>query len=93
MEARKNLYLIFKEATNNIIKYAETDSALFSISCSKRNLTMLIRDKGKGFNINDETQGNGLKNMKARASAIGAEFLLESEPGKGTTIQLLIRAA
>ena len=93
MELRKNLYLIFKEATNNLVKYSQADSAIFSITHSKNNLTMLIRDNGKGFDINRESQGNGLRNMKNRAEEIGAKFLIESEPGKGTTIQLLIKAA
>jgi signal transduction histidine kinase len=93
MELRKNLYLIFKEATNNLVKYSQADSAIFSITRSKNNLTMLIRDNGKGFDINRESQGNGLRNMKNRAEEIGAKFLIESEPGKGTTIQLLIKAA
>jgi two-component system, NarL family, sensor histidine kinase UhpB len=90
MELRKNLYLIFKEATNNLVKYSEASSALFSITRYKNTLTMLIRDNGKGFDVEQETKGNGLRNMKNRAIEIGAKFLIESEPGKGTTIQLLI---
>jgi signal transduction histidine kinase len=54
---------------------------------------LLIRDNGKGFDITQETVGNGLKNMKNRAMEMGATFLIESEPGRGTTIQLLIKAA
>jgi signal transduction histidine kinase len=93
MELRKNLYLIFKEATNNIVKYSHADSAIFSLTRSKNILTLLIRDNGKGFDITQETVGNGLKNMKNRAMEMGATFLIESEPGRGTTIQLLIKAA
>lgn len=93
MEVRKNLFLIFKEATNNLVKYAEADQASFSITSSKNILTVLIRDNGKGFDLNKQLFGNGLKNMKNRALEIGAQFLIESEPGKGTTIQLLINTA
>ncbi len=93
MELRKNLYLIFKEATNNMVKYSQANSAIFSITRSKNILTLLIRDNGKGFDVEQETQGNGLKNMRNRAMEMGATFLIESEPGKGTTIQLLIKAA
>ena len=64
MEVRKNLYLIFKEATNNMVKYSGADKAYFHIKGEKNNLTMLIRDNGKGFDHTQSTEGNGLKNMK-----------------------------
>jgi signal transduction histidine kinase len=91
MDIRKNLYLIFKEATNNMVKYSDANKALFSIKAGKNELTMLIRDNGKGFDMAKETIGNGLKNMKKRAEEIGAKLLVESTQGSGTTIQLLIR--
>jgi two-component system sensor histidine kinase UhpB len=92
MQARKNLYLIFKEAINNLVKYSEANRASFSITGTKNNLTMIIRDNGKGFDLEKLTQGNGLKNMKKRAMEIGAKLLIESEPNNGTTIQLILAA-
>jgi two-component system, NarL family, sensor histidine kinase UhpB len=90
MDVRKNLYLIFKEATNNMVKYSEASKASFKIKGEKNNLTLLIRDNGKGFDINAESTGNGLKNMRKRAEEIGARLLIESIPGSGTTIQLML---
>lgn len=90
MEVRKNLYLIFKEATNNMVKYAGANKAMFAIKGEKNNLTMMIRDNGKGFDTDKKTEGNGLRNMKKRATEIGAELLIDSYPGNGTTIQLKI---
>jgi signal transduction histidine kinase len=90
MNVRKNLYLIFKEATNNMAKYSEADKALFNIKEEKNSLSMLIRDNGKGFDTSEATKGNGLKNMKKRAEEIGAQFSIDSNPGKGTTIQLKV---
>ena len=88
MNVRKNLYLIFKEATNNMVKYSYADKAMFAIKGEKDNLIMIIKDNGKGFDINKATEGNGLKNMKRRASEIGGELMIDTEPGNGTTIQL-----
>ena len=88
MNVRKNLYLIFKEATNNMVKYSVADRALFSLTAQKTNLTMLITDNGKGFDTNIITNGNGLKNMKKRAIEIGAKLVISSLPGTGTTIEL-----
>ena len=90
MNVRKNLYLIFKEATNNLVKYAAADRALFSLTGEKNNLTMLIKDNGKGFDTSQATDGNGLKNMKKRAVEMGAELVIDSHPGNGTTIQLQV---
>ena len=90
MEVRKNLYLIFKEAINNMIKYSGADRAFFSISSTKNTISMLIRDNGKGFDINQPSDGNGLKNMRKRADEIGANLLIESGQGLGTTIQFLL---
>jgi len=90
MEVRKNLYLIFKEATNNMVKYANADKAMFAIKGEKNNLTMLITDNGQGFDLNRLPEGNGLKNMKRRALEIGANLTIESFPGNGTKIQLSV---
>jgi signal transduction histidine kinase len=90
MEVRRNLYLIFKEATNNMVKYSEARRAMFAIKGEKNNLIMTIKDDGKGFNTAGSTNGNGLKNMKQRAKEIGADFTIDSQPGNGTVIQLKI---
>ena len=88
MEARKNLYLIFKEATNNMVKYSEARKATFSIKGEGDKLVMQIRDDGKGFDTAAENMGNGLRNMRKRAVDIGALLLIDSMPGRGTTIRL-----
>jgi len=90
MEVRKNLYLIFKEATNNMVKYAEADKARFDINTERNNLMMMIRDNGKGFDVQNLSEGNGLKNMRKRADEIGAKLVIDSIPGSGTTIQLSV---
>jgi two-component system, NarL family, sensor histidine kinase UhpB len=90
MDVRKNLYLIFKEATNNLVKYSEASKASFKIKGEKNYLTLLIRDNGKGFDTNAISQGNGLKNMRKRAQEIKAKFLIESISGSGTTVQLVL---
>lgn len=90
MEVRKNLYLIFKEATNNMVKYSQADKAHFVLKQDNKHLTLLIRDNGTGFDITETTQGNGLKNMKKRAQEIGGKLRIESRINEGTTIQLKV---
>jgi len=88
METRKNLYLIFKEATNNMAKYSKANNAKFALKGENNKLTMVISDDGKGFDTTNDSRGNGLENMKRRAVEIGAKLLIDSTPGIGTTIKL-----
>ena len=88
MEARKNLYLIFKEATNNMVKYSEASRAKFTLTGEKDKLRMVISDNGKGFDTTKESLGNGLTNMQKRATEMRAQLLIDSVPGMGTIIKL-----
>ena len=49
LDTRRNFYLIFKEAVNNIAKYSYANNAFVMISNRENNLKMTIRDDGKGF--------------------------------------------
>jgi signal transduction histidine kinase len=91
METRRNLYLIFKEALNNLVKYSQATRASVLVSHENKSVTFIIRDDGVGFNSKAEFGGNGLSNMKKRAEEIGALLLIESDIGKGTTIELNLK--
>ena len=73
-----------------MVKYAQANKAMFAIKGGTNDLTMMIRDNGRGFDINKSTEGNGLKNMKKRAEEIGGHLMIDSLPGNGTTIQLRV---
>jgi signal transduction histidine kinase len=88
MEERKNLYLIFKEAANNLAKYSDASRAKFALKVEKDILTMEISDNGKGFDSSRISRGNGLLNMKKRAEEMRAHLLIDSVPGNGTFIRL-----
>lgn len=93
MEMRKDLYMIFKEAINNIVKYAQAKKVWVSMKKQDSSLVMTIIDDGVGFEpkaINRGLGGNGLKNMQHRAAAMGANFLINSIQGQGSTLHLTI---
>jgi len=87
MNFRQHLYLIFKEAINNAIKYSGADLMKLNIQIAANNLIVIFSDNGKGFSEKDNEMGNGLINMKNRAKEIGGEINYVSEVGKGTTIK------
>ncbi|MEP6675069.1 MAG: two-component regulator propeller domain-containing protein [Ferruginibacter sp.] len=88
LEHRKNIYLIFKEAVNNAVKYAEAKNIIVKIKLQNKELTLMIRDDGKGFNETTVNKGNGLKNLQTRSNEIKGNTTIDSEEGKGTTVYL-----
>ena len=92
MEIRKNFYLIFKEALNNLVKYSEASRASIHVTRENRIITFIIRDNGIGFISDSSNFGNGINNMKRRAAEINGELYIESAPGSGTSVQLNLKA-
>jgi two-component system sensor histidine kinase UhpB len=86
MHQRRDFFLIFKEAINNAAKYSQANKVEITISKERDQLQLRISDNGIGFNSSKETSSNGLKNMTARADALKGSVLIQSEPGKGTTV-------
>jgi len=90
MEKRRDFYLIYKEALNNIAKYAHGKNAWISLTLSGNNLELDIRDDGVGFELGNERQeGNGLANMRFRATALKGKIHFDSTPGEGTHVYLI----
>jgi signal transduction histidine kinase len=92
MENRRNFFLIFKEAINNLVKYAEATQASMQLLNHDSLIRLLIRDNGKGFNTSQHSNGNGLNTMRQRAKDMKAQLKIESEPGTGTSIELIIKS-
>lgn len=88
MDQRRDLYLIFKEAVNNLVKYSKADNAKVEVLINLHNMSLLVKDDGSGFDTTEIREGNGLRNMQQRAALLNASLTIESEPGKGTTVNL-----
>lgn len=82
----RNVYLIFKEAVNNIAKYSACKNATIVFSEKNKVFSMSITDNGIGFNPDTVKKGNGLNNMRKRAEQIGGKLEFISEPNKKTGI-------
>jgi signal transduction histidine kinase len=88
MEERKNFYLIYKEAINNIAKYAGCKNIWIDMKLQHQTVTLKIRDDGKGFDAETGIKGNGMYNMRKRAELLKGNFTVTGKPGKGTILQL-----
>jgi signal transduction histidine kinase/ligand-binding sensor domain-containing protein len=91
MEYRQDIYLIMKEAINNLVKYADAEKAIIRAGSVGQFLRVQIADNGKGFRDETMRNGNGIFNMKSRAALMGAELRLDSAPGKGVTMILTLK--
>jgi signal transduction histidine kinase len=88
MTQRKNLYLFFKEAVNNMVKYSSASSVNISITQNDGYIELVIRDNGTGFDVTDTSEGNGMDSLKNRAQDLRANFNIVSQKGKGTEVRL-----
>jgi signal transduction histidine kinase len=87
MHLRKNVFLIFKEAIFNIIKHASCTRVLIVTEIRNNVFCLRVKDNGRGFDTNQPTQRNGLKNMRKRSEMVGGTLNMETQPRKGTTIE------
>jgi two-component sensor histidine kinase len=93
MDKRKNFYLIYKEAINNALKYAGCKNIWVEISIHHHQLSLLVKDDGKGFDparlkTQNTLSGNGVRNMRMRAKEMKGNCEIDSN-GDGTKIRLL----
>jgi ligand-binding sensor domain-containing protein/signal transduction histidine kinase len=99
-DIRHNLFLAVKESLNNIVKHAAASEARIGIALLPGLLILTIRDNGKGFlrdwaaadgeNVSAGSQRDGLSNIRKRIESIAGRMELESTPGSGTRVKLMV---
>jgi signal transduction histidine kinase len=93
MTARRNIYLIFKEAINNIAKYSKANHVHVDLLVNNGFLVLEISDDGIGFDPQRKSAGNGLTSMRRRAESLGGTVHIESMPGKGSRLKAHLQIA
>jgi signal transduction histidine kinase len=87
------VYRIAQEAMNNIIKHANSPSALIAAKKDNQFITLCIKDYGKGFDWSEKSTAKnslGMKTLQERAKILNANLNIDSELEKGTTVYLKI---
>ena len=86
MEQRRDIYLLYKEAVNNIFKHAKAKHVIIKIAIEHQGLVLDIVDDGKGFNTTKESDRHGLEGMKTRVDKWKGKMQITSAENKGTII-------
>lgn len=91
-ERRHELFLVFKEVLNNIIKHAGATEARISLRLADHGLTLTIADNGRGFDGKTlpSSKGNGLKNLRNRLGRLNGRIEIRSEPAQGTRVEVFL---
>lgn len=89
------IYRVAQESLNNVAKHARASRVDFTIAKQHQRILVKIVDNGKGFSLEQYPGGKatnrlGLLGMQERVRLINGDFSVESQPGKGTAVQVEI---
>jgi len=83
-----HLNKILQEAVQNILKHSKATVIRYQIQSTGQPLVITLSDNGCGFDESTVRKGNGLSNMRWRAAEAGAEIVLTSVPGQGSSLRI-----
>jgi signal transduction histidine kinase len=87
---RREVFLIFKESINNIVKHSGATEVDIDFSLNDDELFLRVNDNGSGFDTAEENDGHGLVSMRTRSNDIGAHLEVLSARKHGTTVTLQV---
>ncbi len=88
--ASTELVQIAREALSNAARHAQSSTCRLSLVQRGEKAVLEIDDDGRGLGLAHDRQGQGLRNMRERAQAIGGKFSVESSPTEGTTVRVAL---
>lgn len=89
MEVRQDVYRVFKEALQNVMKHAEASLVKVAVDFRRPCLHVTIDDDGSGFDEGEVLPGTGFKLMKIRDEGRRVHVGVSSSPGRGTRVEIV----
>jgi signal transduction histidine kinase len=86
LDLRRQLFLVFKEAVNNIARHADCTETSIEWRVDSSQFVLAVHDNGRGFDAAAAGRGHGLASMRRRIEALGGRFEVTSTPGAGTSV-------
>lgn len=84
------IFRVAQEHLTNIVKHAEATKVQISLSVIAGNLSLLVIDNGKGFDVSKKRRGIGLNNMYNRVETFNGRLNIKSKIGEGCTLMAVI---
>jgi two-component system sensor histidine kinase UhpB len=90
LEVEQTFFRVAQEALANAGQHARAERLEVRLRRRNTNLTLLIRDDGEGFPTDRPSDSGrfGLRGMRERAEMIDADLTIDSQPGRGTTVEM-----
>lgn len=85
-EIKTDFFRICQESLSNVMYHAQASNIYISITETKDNISLSVRDDGKGFDVNLHQSSAGIISMKKRAASINGILTIESVIGEGTKL-------
>ena len=85
-DIRRELFLMFKETMNNIVRHSQCTYAVIALKLEGPWLVLEMTDDGVGFDPDRSSHGHGLPSLRRRACALGGDLFVTSRPGDGTVV-------
>ena len=76
-----------REALSNVARHAQAKHSTVRLARTGKTAVLTIEDDGVGFDARGDSAGNGLRNMRERATAMGGSLRVSSKAGKGTSLR------
>ncbi|MGE5521393.1 MAG: PAS domain S-box protein [Candidatus Dadabacteria bacterium] len=92
VEQKIGFFRIIQEQLNNILKHSGASNVHIKLSNEPSDITLLISDDGKGFDMQNHSKGLGLSNILSRAELMGGRATISSTMGDGCTVKVSIPA-
>jgi signal transduction histidine kinase len=92
-KAEVQVFRVVQEALSNVVKHAGATAAKVSVVQHPKNVEVIIRDNGNGFDYElavARSKSLGLRTMNERISSVGGKFTIKSGLGEGTIIRLTL---
>jgi len=87
-----SLFRILQEALHNVMKHSGVKRIEVQLREDSCGIHLIIRDSGKGFDVESALQGKGLglTSMRERVRLVNGTISIESKPMAGTTIHVRV---
>ncbi len=89
-DAQLVVYRVAQEALTNAQRHAEPENVRVQLERQNGAIALTVSDDGRGFTFDEANRGLGIGGMRERALLVGGELRIESRPGVGTRVRLIV---